>query len=97
MAELVAQDAQGGRGVTEASSGFRGGQTFDQKRPKRLVLAVRGVGGLEKEVSVPSSFSAFQDLSPIYYNTIFILSLSTHFGENEKGVQGGPSDPWGRF
>jgi hypothetical protein len=53
MAELVTQDAQGRRGVAEAASGFRGGQTFDQKRPERLVLAVRGVGGLEKEVSVP--------------------------------------------
>jgi hypothetical protein len=46
MAELVTQDAQGRGSIAEASRGFRGGQTFDQKRPERLVLTVRGVGGL---------------------------------------------------
>jgi hypothetical protein len=71
MAELVTQDAQGRRSVAEASSGFGGGQTFDQKRPERLVLAVRGVGGLEKEVLVPSSFSIVQDLSLLSDNSIF--------------------------
>jgi hypothetical protein len=89
MAELVTQDAQGRRGVAETSSGFGGGQTFDQKRPERLVLAVRGVGGLEKEVSVPSSFSVFQDLSLLYYNTILRLTPSTLFGENEETHPGG--------
>jgi len=97
VAELVTQDAQGGRGVAEASSGFRSGQTFDQKRPKRLVLAVRGVGGLEKEISVPLYFSAFQDLSLIYYNTILILPRQPISVKMQKGVRDGPRDPWGRF
>jgi hypothetical protein len=97
MAELVTQDAQGRWGVAEASSGFRGGQAFDQKRPERLVLPVRGVGGLEKEVAVPSSFSVIQDLSLLYYNTILSLSRQRFPARNKKGVQSGPRDPRDRF
>jgi hypothetical protein len=96
MAELVTQDGQGRWGIAESSSGFRAGQTFDQKRPERLVLAVRGVGGLQEEVSVPSFFSIIQDLSLLYDNTILNLSLSTLFGRNtEKGPKTtqGPAGP----
>jgi hypothetical protein len=95
MAELVAQDAQGRRGVAEASSGFRGGQTLDQKRPERLVLPVRGIGGLEKEVLVPSSFSIFQDLYLLNDITIFSPSPSTLFGENTQRGPRRTQDPVG--
>jgi hypothetical protein len=95
MAELVTQDAEGRRGVAEASSGFGGGQTFDQKRPERLILAVRGVGGLEKEVAVPLSFSIIQDLSLLYYNTILSLSRQRISVRMKKGAQDGPRGPRG--
>ena len=94
MAELVTQDAQGRWGIAESSSGFRAGQTFDQKRPERLVLAVRGVGGVEKEVAVPESFSAFQDLSLLYDNTILNLSSSSLFGRNYE--RSSKTDPGSR-
>ncbi len=45
---------------------------------------MRGVGGLEEEVSVPSSFSVIQDLSLLYDITIFILFPSSNCGENEE-------------
>ncbi len=47
MAELVAQDAEGIGGVTEAASGLRSGQLFDKEGAEGLILTV--VGGFRGE------------------------------------------------
>ena len=49
MAELVAQDAEGARGVTEPFGGLGRGQAFDEIGPQGFVLTVKGVDGVQEE------------------------------------------------
>ena len=49
LAELVDEDAEASRGVTEAASGLGAGEAIDEEGAEGLVLAVGGVGGLEED------------------------------------------------
>ncbi len=50
VTELVTQNSEGTRGVTEVAGGLVGGEELDEEGAKGLVLAMFGVGGLEEEV-----------------------------------------------
>jgi hypothetical protein len=52
VAELVAEDAEGIGGVTEAASGLGSGQLFDKEGAKGLILAVVGEFRGEEEAGV---------------------------------------------
>ena len=49
VAEAVAEDAEGPRGVAEAFGGLGGGETFDEIGAEGLVLAVERLLGGEEE------------------------------------------------
>jgi hypothetical protein len=49
VAELVAQDAEGTRGIAEAPGDFVGGEMLDEIGAQRLVLALGGGVGFEEE------------------------------------------------
>ena len=49
LAELVDEDAEAARGVTEAASDLGAGETIDEESAEGLVLAVGGVGGFEED------------------------------------------------
>jgi hypothetical protein len=49
VAELVAEDAQGVGGVTEAAGHFRARGFLDEEGAEGLVLAMKGRFGAEKE------------------------------------------------
>jgi hypothetical protein len=50
LAELVDEDAEAPRGVTEAASHFDAGETVDEEGAEGLVLAMGGVGGFEEDL-----------------------------------------------
>jgi len=49
LAELVDEDAEAPRGVTEAASGLGTGEPLDEESAEGLVLPVGGVGGFEED------------------------------------------------
>ena len=49
LAELMDEDAEAARGVTEAASGLGAGKAIDEEGAEGLVLTVGGVGGLEED------------------------------------------------
>ena len=49
MAEVVAKDAEGGRGVAESAGDLVRGAVIDEVGPEGLVLALPGQGGFEEE------------------------------------------------
>ena len=50
LAELVDEDAEAPRGVTEAASHLDAGETVDEEGAEGLVLAMGGVGGFEEDL-----------------------------------------------
>ena len=56
LAELVDEDAEAPRGVTEAASGLGTGVPLDEESRRGLVLPVGGVGGFEEDPGEVSSF-----------------------------------------
>ena len=54
MTELMAEDAKGAWGVTEALRDFGGGKLLDEESAERLVLALaRRFGGREEVSGLP--------------------------------------------
>ena len=51
LSKLVNQDAKASGGITKASSGLLGGKLVDEEGAQGLVLAVGGIGGLEKSLA----------------------------------------------
>ena len=49
--ELVAQHAEGPRGIAERAGDLVGGAVFDEEGAQGLVLALAGMGGLGEESS----------------------------------------------
>jgi hypothetical protein len=49
VSELVTQDPEGTRCITEPLGGFRRGKAFDEIGPQGLILAMKGVYGFYKE------------------------------------------------
>jgi len=49
VSELVAQDPEGTRCITEPLGGFRRGEAFDEIGPQGLILAMKGVYWFYKE------------------------------------------------
>jgi hypothetical protein len=55
MAEVIAEDAEGIGGVTEALGGLGSGQLFDKIGAERLILAVVGGFRGEEEAGLPGN------------------------------------------
>jgi hypothetical protein len=67
VAEAVAEDAEGGRGVAEVAGDLTGGAPFGEVGAERLVLAVEGFLGLEKEVGGVGYYPITTTDRHIYY------------------------------
>jgi hypothetical protein len=71
VAELVAEDPQRRRSISEAPTDLGRGKAFHKVRPEGLVLAMRRIPGREEEGLAPSPYiSIFQYLYLHLYNTI---------------------------
>ena len=61
VAEAVAQDAEGGRGVAEGAGDLVGGAAFDEIGAQGLILALLGHRGLEEEGARVREYKWFSD------------------------------------